>query len=84
MSTLPTAIQKHGDFSKAIFTFEVPGETLLALFNALTFVNEHKEEYAQRIDACEECLAALKSFRTYLNSILQKAEFFAKDKPLTN
>jgi hypothetical protein len=84
MSNLPTSVQKHGNLAQALFTFEVPGETLVALYNALSFVVENEDDYIMKIHPCKECLPALKTFRLYLESITKKASLFAKEPPLSN
>ena len=84
MSNLPSPVQKHGNLAKAMFTFEVPGETIVALFNALSFVVEHQEDYEQKIQPCSECIAALKTFRVYLSEIMKKAPMLAQTQPKSN
>jgi hypothetical protein len=74
----------HKDTHKIVYTFEVPGETILALYNALSFTLNHVEHYTEEVDKCEECLDALHAFRKYLSKVLDYSEIYSRPKEAAN
>jgi hypothetical protein len=53
-----------------LFGFEVPGEMVVAIHNALTFTLENHHKYLEEADNCEHCLQAMEAFREYLGHII--------------
>lgn len=66
-----TAHDKVGDSD---FNFELPGESLIALHNALAFTLSHKDVYGQEIEICDHCLDAMDVLRRRIGQILEYSD----------
>lgn len=75
---LQTRKTKHGKFERAIFSFEVPGETILAIHNALSFTMAHNDQYRNESDGCEHCFEAMYAMRKTLQQLLDYAPEYQK------
>ena len=75
---------RHGTFERAIFSFEVPGETILALHNALSFTMAHHNQFSQESDGCQHCFEAIYAMRSQLQKLIDYAPEYQKffGKPL--
>lgn len=62
--------QEHSPIDNAILSFDVPGRTILALYNAIEFTLSHRDEFAREIDDCRHCLDALKSLDSYFWNLM--------------
>jgi hypothetical protein len=70
---MPKASRKksmHGRIEKSIFNFEIPGESMIAVHNALAFTLAHKEEYGEIIEVCDHCIEAMNAIRRNIETIL--------------
>ncbi len=72
----PIGNSAHEKVEDSAFDFEVPGETLIALHNALAFTLSHKDVYGQEIDVCEHCIDAMNAMRRQIERILEYSEAF--------
>lgn len=72
----PVRPETHGPLSNAIFNFEVPGETLVALHNALSFTMAHNEQYIKEGEDCQECFEAMYTMKKNLTLIIENAHVF--------
>ena len=61
----------HGKIERATFNFKVPGETLVAIHNALAFTHAHKEQYEEEINMCEHCMEAMIAMRRQIAHMLE-------------
>lgn len=66
----------HGPLSKVVLSFEVPGESIIALHNALSYTLAHKEEFAAEADDCPTCLRAMEAFRRYLLRVIDHSPVY--------
>ena len=70
----------HGGLEKCTFNFEVPGETLVALHNALSFTMTHHDQFDAEGDGCPHCFEAMTALRQYVTDILVHADYYKKVK----
>ena len=68
----------HGTFERATFNFEVPGETILAVHNALAFTMAHHDQYAQESKECDHCFEAMYAMRRQLAQLIENATVYQK------
>lgn len=68
----------HGGLEHCTFNFEVPGETLVALHNALSFTMAHHDEYHDESDGCPHCMEAMHALRNQVGNILTHAGVYKK------
>lgn len=61
----------HGRIERATFNFKIPGETLVAIHNALAFTHAHKEQYQEEINLCEHCMDAMLAMRRQIAHMLE-------------
>ena len=66
-------VSTHGEFGDMIFRFDVTGEVVLAVHNAVSFALAHRERYLEETENCEQCLQGIESFRRYLAHIIDNA-----------
>lgn len=72
----------HGPFDKIMVRLDVPGETLLAVHNALSWTLAHSNEYTSEVDDCKTCLEAMEAFQNYLMHVANNAlAYNVKGKP---
>lgn len=67
----------HGKLEDVIFRFDVSGETVLALHNALSFVLKENDKYTAEVDDCETCIEAMIAFRRHMAHIVDNAPAYA-------
>lgn len=61
----------HGPLAKAVFTLEVPGETVVALHNAIAFTMAHHEQYNREGENCPHCFEAMYTMRRHLQHLIE-------------
>lgn len=61
----------HGPLSKAVFTFEVPGETVVALHNAIAFTMAHHDQFNKEGMPCAHCFEAMYTMRRHLQHLIE-------------
>lgn len=69
----------HGPLGDATLSFEVPGGTVIALHNAISFTIAHADQYRTEADNCDHCLQALDAFRRYLSRVVDNAPIYSKN-----
>lgn len=75
----------HEKVGNSEFNLEVPGESLIAMHNALAFTLSHKDVYGQEIDVCDHCIEAMDSLRRNIGQILEYSDALdIKKKKLLN
>lgn len=75
----------HGKVQDNTFSLEVPGETLIALHNALSFTLIHQEEYSEEVEFCEHCIEAMNAVKRQVSHILSFSEVYdSSNKKLLN
>lgn len=61
----------HGPLAKAVFTFEVPGETVVALHNAIAFTMAHHDQFNKEGQPCAHCFEAMYTMRRHLQHLIE-------------
>jgi len=76
----------HNGLEECTFNFEVPGETLIALHNALSFTIERTDEYSYfgESSQCPHCPEAMHALRQYVGDILKHADLYKVSKKKLN
>lgn len=73
----------HSPIDDLIFNFEVPGRSIVALYNAVGFTLAHKDEYIKEAENCEYCFEAMRILNSYFWNLIEnheKAKDFQKPK----
>lgn len=71
----------HSPIDDLTFTFEVPGKTILAIYNAIGFTLAHRDLYTKEADDCGPCFEAMKTINTYFWYLMNSS---GKVKPINN
>lgn len=66
----------HGPLNDIVLRFDVPGGTLLALHNALSYTLANREDYITQADDCDHCIKAMDAFRRYIAHVIENAPVY--------
>lgn len=77
---IPTTDPIHKHVKHGVFDLEVPGETLIAVHNALAFTLSHRDLYGEEIPICDNCMEAMSAMRRNIAQILEYANVYDKNK----
>lgn len=61
---------KHSPIDDLTFSFDVPGKTIIALYNAIGFTLAHRDEYIKESDDCPHCFEAMKTLHGYFWNLM--------------
>lgn len=73
----------HSPIDNLTFTFEVPGKSIVALYNAVGFTLAHRDEYIKEAEDCNHCFEAMRILSSYFWTLIEnheKAKDFQKIK----
>lgn len=63
----------HTPLNKITFTFDVPGPTIVALYNAMGFTIAHRDLYKKEADDCEHCFDAMQTLAEYFINLIDSS-----------
>lgn len=74
----------HTPLDKITLTFDVPGPTIVALYNAMGFTISHRELYKKEAEDCDHCFEAMESMAGYFYNLIESTEGKKMPKKKTN
>ena len=73
--------ETHSPIDNLTFTFDVPGKTILALYNAVGFTLAHRDLYTKEFEDCSNCFEAMRSLNSYFWNLMNSVD---GPKPINN
>ena len=64
----------HSPIDNLTFSFDVPGKSLIALYNAIGFTIAHRNEYINESGDCPNCFEAMRAINSYLWNLINTGD----------